>query len=144
LAFFKPLAIGLDEFQIIGDDGIRCLGHSFIFPFPLIQSTHDGDPGSLMEIFFSDLGQLIETGYPNPSGLLLRGIEGQIEIGNRLTFAIKIDFWIIAQISRENTLVEHSFVISLGSGLIFVFGDGFPDFLQDFCLEYVQNEVNGQ
>jgi hypothetical protein len=65
----------------------------------LIQVANHGNTGAGMQVFFRNLGVLVETHAFDPSGLVSAGFECQGKRCDGITLAPEEDFWIVAEVA---------------------------------------------
>jgi len=71
---FKASAVGLDEIDSLCNDLDSRTGFIAIRdPFVLIDNPGNGNSGSLVKVFHSDIRHSLKTGDSDPSGLFLAG-----------------------------------------------------------------------
>jgi hypothetical protein len=110
----KTPTVCLDEFDMVGQElKVAFFGTVFGGPLSLFKNAYHGDLRTFMEIFFHQLGELIEAYCFNPPRFIFAGFEGEIEGGNLDSVSGEETFWVCPQVAGENTLIQHRFFLLL-------------------------------
>ena len=108
LPFLESPAVCLDEFDGVPDDlegaaVLAIVGR----PLVLIEDSGDGDPGALVQILGTDVGQLVEGHALDPAGFLFAGLKSDVERGHGVSVRRVKDLGIVSQVPGHDALVDH-------------------------------------
>jgi len=108
LSLPETAPVGLDELQSIGDELVCALGDALVgLPDMAIQGPYNSYLCPLVEAPCSDVGQFLEANDPDPAGLFLGRVKGDVERCHRIPLRTVENFGVRPKVACENALVEH-------------------------------------
>ena len=108
LSLLESPAVRLDELDGVADDLKGAAGLSIVGgPLVLVQDSGDGDPGALVQILGTDVGQFVEGHALDPAGFLFAGLKSDVERGHGVSVGRVKDLGIVSQVPGHDALVDH-------------------------------------